>query len=169
MPQSPTLYLNAQDRELGPTPATERFQIILNAPPNRPDHPNEDPSCRDRSFQPLARMGLTFSPPPGPEALTRPKDLAQRFPASLGAIYGASPEGALAAFRRPVARTGLPGLYLAGGGVHPGAGVPMALLSGRQAALQALQDLTSPSLSGRTAMPGGMSTASRTTAQRPSR
>ncbi|WP_149588116.1 1-hydroxycarotenoid 3,4-desaturase CrtD [Tabrizicola flagellatus] len=169
MPQSPTLYLNAQDRELGPTPATERFQIILNAPANRPDHPNEDPSCHDRSFPPLARMGLTFSPPPGPEALTRPKDLAQRLPASLGAIYGASPEGALAAFRRPVARTGLPGLYLAGGGVHPGAGVPMALLSGRQAALQALQDLTSPSPSGRTAMPGGMSTASRTTAQRPSR
>ncbi|MFN3992190.1 MAG: 1-hydroxycarotenoid 3,4-desaturase CrtD [Tabrizicola flagellatus] len=169
MPQSPTLYLNAQDRELGPTPALERFQIILNAPANRPDHPDEDPTCHDRTFPPLARMGLTFSPPPGSEALTRPKDLAQRFPASLGAIYGASPEGALAAFRRPVARTGLPGLYLAGGGVHPGAGVPMALLSGRQAALQALQDLTSPSPSGRTAMPGGMSTASRTTAQRPSR
>ncbi|MFN3578651.1 MAG: FAD-dependent oxidoreductase, partial [Tabrizicola sp.] len=136
---------------------------------NRPDHADEDRSCRDRTFPALGRMGLTFSPPPGPEALTRPKDLAQRFPASLGAIYGASPEGALAAFRRPVARTGLPGLYLAGGGVHPGAGVPMALLSGRQAALQALMDLTSRSPSARTAMPGGMSTAFRTTARRPSR
>ncbi|MFO1201525.1 MAG: FAD-dependent oxidoreductase [Tabrizicola sp.] len=169
MPESPTLYLNAQDRDLGPTPATERFQIIMNAPANRPDHPSEDPSCHDRNFPALGRMGLTFSPPPGPEALTRPTDLAHRFPGSLGAIYGASPEGALAAFRRPVARTSLPGLYLAGGGVHPGAGVPMALLSGRQAALQALQDLTSPSPSGRTAMPGGMSTASHRTAQKPSR
>lgn len=169
MPVTPTLYLNAQDRELGPTPATERFQIILNAPSGQPNHPNEDQSCHDRTFPTLGKMGLTFSPPPGPEALTRPKDLAQRFPASLGAIYGASPEGALAAFRRPVARTSLPGLYLAGGGVHPGAGVPMALLSGRQAALQALTDLTSRSPSGRTAMPGGMSTASLTTGQRPSR
>ena len=169
MPVSPTLYLNAQDRELGPTPATERFQIILNAPPNRPDHPDEDRSCHDRTFPALAQMGLTFSPPPGPEALTRPKDLAQRFPASQGAIYGASPEGTLAAFLRPVARTSLPGLYLAGGGVHPGAGVPMALLSGKQAALQALQDLTSVSTSGRTAMPGGMSTASLRTGQKPSR
>jgi len=172
-PQSSTLYLNAQDRELGPTPALERFQIILNAPPNRPDHlpdhPDEDPSCHDRTFPALGKMGLTFSPPPGPEALTRPKNLAARFPASLGAIYGASPEGALAAFQRPVARTNLPGLFLAGGGVHPGAGVPMALLSGRQAALQALQDLTSASPSGRTAMPGGMSTASPGTAQKPSR
>ena len=173
MPVSPTLYLNAQDRELGRAPATERFQIILNAPPialaNRADHPDEDRSCHDRTFPALEQMGLTFSPPPGPEALTRPKDLAARFPASLGAIYGASPEGTLAAFQRPVARTGLPGLYLAGGGVHPGAGVPMALLSGRQAALQALQDLTSPFPSARTAMPGGMSTASLTTGQRPSR
>lgn len=169
MPQSPTLYLNAQDRELGPTPPTERFQIILNAPPGATDHPDEDRSCHDRTFPALAQMGLTFSPPPGPEALTRPRDLAHRFPASLGAIYGASPEGALAAFKRPVARTSLPGLYLAGGGVHPGAGVPMALLSGRQAALQALQDLTSASPSGRTVTPGGMSTASLTTGQKPSR
>lgn len=169
MPASPTLYLNAQDRELGPTPALERFQIIMNAPANRPDQPDEDRSCHDRTFPPLSRMGLTFSSPPGSEFLTRPKDLAHRFPASLGAIYGASPEGALAAFQRPVARTALPGLYLAGGGVHPGAGVPMALLSGRQAALQALMDLTSASPSGRMAMPGGMSTAYPTTERKPSR
>jgi 1-hydroxycarotenoid 3,4-desaturase len=169
MPESPTLYLNAQDRELGTTPATERFQIILNAPSGQPDHPDEDRSCHDRTFPALAQMGLTFSPPPGPEALTRPKDLAARFPASQGSIYGASPEGALAAFQRPVARTSLPGLYLAGGGVHPGAGVPMALLSGKQAALQALQDLTSASTSARTVTPGGMSTGSLTTGQKPSR
>jgi 1-hydroxycarotenoid 3,4-desaturase len=169
MPVSPTLYLNAQDRELGPTPATERFQIILNAPSGQPNHPDEDRTCHDRTFPALEQMGLTFSSSPGPEALTRPKDLAARFPASLGAIYGASPEGTLAAFQRPVARTGLPGLYLAGGGVHPGAGVPMALLSGKQAALQALQDLTSVSTSARTVTPGGMSTASLRTGQRPSR
>ncbi|MDK2773571.1 MAG: FAD-dependent oxidoreductase, partial [Tabrizicola sp.] len=86
-----------------------------------------------------------------------------------GAIYGPSPEGVLAAFRRPVARTGLPGLYLAGGAVHPGAGVPMALLSARQAAQQALMDLTSATPSPRTAMPGGMSTAFPKTGPRPSR
>jgi 1-hydroxycarotenoid 3,4-desaturase len=169
MPESPTLYLNAQDRELGTTPPIERFQIILNAPANAPAPQDEDRSCHDRTFPPLAQMGLTFSPPPGPEALTRPRDLAQRFPASLGGIYGASPEGTQAAFQRPVARTALPGLYLAGGGVHPGAGVPMALISGKQAALQALQDLTSASTSGRMAMPGGMSTASLKTERKPSR
>ena len=50
MPVSPTLYLNAQDRELGPTPPTERFQIILNAPSGQPNHFNEDPSCHDRTL-----------------------------------------------------------------------------------------------------------------------
>ncbi len=171
MPESPTLYLNAQNRELGPTPAVERFQIILNAPtvapPGAPSPPDEDQTCRSRTFPPLARMGLTFSP--DPDGLTRPRDLARSFPGSQGAIYGSSPEGMLAAFQRPVARTSLPGLYLAGGGVHPGAGVPMALLSGRQAAQQALQDLTSAAPSARTAMPGGMSTASPRTAAKPSR
>jgi 1-hydroxycarotenoid 3,4-desaturase len=40
----------------------------------------------------------------------------------------------LASFQRPGARTALRGLYLAGGGAHPGAGVPMAALSGQHAA-----------------------------------
>ncbi|HLQ18077.1 MAG TPA: FAD-dependent oxidoreductase, partial [Tabrizicola sp.] len=50
MPVSPTLYLNAQDRELGTPPATERFQIILNAPSGQPNHPDEDRTCHDRTF-----------------------------------------------------------------------------------------------------------------------
>ena len=45
-----------------------------------------------------------------------------------------------ASLARPDVRTRLPGLYLAGGEVHPGAGVPMATLSGRLAAATALAD-----------------------------
>ncbi len=94
--------------------------------------------------------------------------LAHSFPGSDGAIYGRSPEGTFAAFARPPARTTVPGLYLAGGGAHPGAGVPMAALSGKHAAEAVMADLISggltlPSMSGRTAMPGGTLTASRTT------
>ena len=37
-------------------------------------------------------------------------------------------------FQRPGATTRIPGLYCAGGATHPGAGVPMAALSGRLAA-----------------------------------
>ncbi|MFO7853803.1 MAG: methoxyneurosporene dehydrogenase, partial [Paracoccaceae bacterium] len=61
------------------------------------------------------------------------------------------------------------GLYLAGGGTHPGAGVPMATLSARHAAEAMLSARTSTSKSGRMAMPGGTSTGSATTGPAPSR
>ena len=46
----------------------------------------------------------------------------------------------MASFERSGARSRLPGLYLAGGSVHPGPGVPMAAMSGRLAAARAALD-----------------------------
>ncbi len=170
MPQTPTLYLCAQDRASGPaTGGPERFEIIINAPANRPDQPEDFAQCHARTFQTLRQRGLWFSPEPGPLALTTPAMLGRLFPGSGGAIYGRSPEGTFAAFARPPARTKVPGLYLAGGGAHPGAGVPMAALSGKHAAAAVTADLTSPSMSARTVMPGGISTPSPMTGRAPSR
>ena len=163
MPTAPTLYLCAEDRAKGPAAGPERFEIILNAPAGLPAlRPEDFHQCRQITFDRLSRMGLTLTPP-GPEALTTPAMLDRLFPASQGAIYGRSPEGTMASFRRPTARTALPGLYLAGGGAHPGAGVPMAALSARHAAEAIMQDRISASRSAPTAMPGGISTASRMT------
>ena len=153
MPEDPSLYICAQDRATGRAPPLERFEIIVNAPANRPPPPQEADTCRNRTIPTLARMGLTFTPTP--QGLTTPSLLAQRFPGSMGAIYGRSPEGALAAFQRPQARTALPGLYLAGGAAHPGAGVPMAALSGQHAAEAMIRDLTSRFPSPPMATPGG--------------
>ncbi|MFB6262510.1 MAG: phytoene desaturase family protein [Bradymonadaceae bacterium] len=64
-----------------------------------------------------------------------PGDLAERFADSGGAIYGRAPHSRLAAFERPSnCVDAVDGLYLAGAGAHPGAGVPMCLQSGRLAA-----------------------------------
>lgn len=146
MPADPTLYLCAEDRSRGTTPTgPERFEIIMNAPPGQPLQPEEDRQCRTRTFDRLSRFGLSFDPLPGPECLTAPTGFARMFPGSQGSLYGLSPHGALASLRRPLARTSLPGLYLAGGGAHPGAGVPMAALSGRHAAEAILADLASAS------------------------
>lgn len=168
-PEAPTLYVCAQDRGTGADPPElERFEIIMNAPPLS-GGPSEDiQSCRTRTFQTLAQHGLTFGPEPPDAALTTPALFDRLFPASLGSLYGRSPHGLTAAFARPTARTPLPGLYLAGGGAHPGAGVPMATLSGRHAAEAILTDRTSTSRSRPTAMPGGTSTASPMTAPAPS-
>lgn len=169
MPDEATLYICAQDRHHGTPTGPERFEIIMNAPAKTGEPSGEIAQCRARTFPQLARFGLSFDQPPPDTALTTPAGFAALHPGSQGALYGRSPQGALASFQRPGARTRLPGLYLAGGGAHPGAGVPMAALSGKHAAEAILNDLTLASPSRLTDMPGGMSMASRTTGRAPSR
>ncbi len=65
-----------------------------------------------------------------------PVDFA-RDGAPRGSLYGFLPHGRLGPFRRPRQRGKTPGLFYAGGGTHPGGGVPLVLLSGRFAAAMA--------------------------------
>ncbi|MEM0948329.1 MAG: 1-hydroxycarotenoid 3,4-desaturase CrtD [Pseudomonadota bacterium] len=170
LPEDPTLYVCAQDRAGGATPNDqERFEIIMNAPPLPGGAPEDTEACRTRTFPILKARGLRFSPEPPDSALTTPLGFDTLFPGSQGSLYGRSPHGMLAAFARPTAKTSLTGLYLAGGGTHPGAGVPMAALSGRHAAAAILTDLASTSRFRRTATPGGMSTRSARMVPAPSR
>ncbi len=169
MPRDPTLYICAQDRGADVTPTgPERFEIIMNGPPGQSAYPEEAEICRTRTFETLEAMGLRFSPTPELGALTTPPMFGHLFPHSDGSLYGRSPHGMMAAFGRPTARSRISGLYLAGGGVHPGAGIPMACLSGQHAAAAILSDHASTSTSRQTAMPGGMSTGSATMAKGPS-
>ncbi|QIE42571.1 phytoene desaturase [Rhodobacteraceae bacterium SC52] len=158
-PRDPTLYLCAEDRgQANPPPNLERFEMIANAPPlSNGTSPQEPTSCpTTRSFETLKKFGLSLTP--DPDNLTTPKGFAGLFPGSQGSLYGQSPHGLMAAFQRPTARSMMPGLYLAGGGTHPGAGVPMAALSGRHAAEAIMADLASTSTFRPTATLGGMST-----------
>lgn len=59
-----------------------------------------------------------------------PADLAERYRAPGGAIYGTSSDGRRAAFRRPANRGPRRGLYLVGGSSHPGGGLPLVTMSG---------------------------------------
>ena len=95
---------------------------------------------------------------------TTPQDFAALFPATGGALYGRAVHGPMATFQRPGSQTAIPGLYLAGGSTHPGAGVPMAALSGRLAAASVIATGGSTSRSSRAATNGGTSTRSATTA-----
>jgi 1-hydroxycarotenoid 3,4-desaturase len=170
MPRDATLYICAQDRGAAARPTgAERFEIIMNGPPGHKTTDEERDTCRTRTFATLEKMGLSFSPVPDDTHLTTPADFDRAFPASDGSLYGRSPHGMMATFHRPGARTAVPGLYLCGGGTHPGAGIPMACLSGKHAAAAILSDLASTSTSPRTATRGGMSTASPTMANAPSR
>ncbi len=161
IPADPTLYLCALDRGQGHAPKPlERFEIISNAPaPSDTQTPPELDQWHHQIMTRLTRFGLTLSPTPRPQDITTPQMFAQMFPATRGALYGQTPHGMTATFKRPTAATPVPGLWLAGGGVHPGPGVPMATLSARHAAEAILSAQTSTSTSHRTAMRGGMSTA----------
>jgi 1-hydroxycarotenoid 3,4-desaturase len=160
MPRDGTLYVCAQDRGGAPPISPERFEIILNGPPGHPSTPEDAYTCRTRTFETLSQMGLRFSPTPQISALHMPGDFDRDFPGSDGSLYGLSPHGMMASFQRPTARTAIKGLYLAGGGAHPGAGIPMACLSGQHAAAAILSDLASTSTSRPMATRGGMSTGS---------
>ena len=166
LPTQPTTYVCAQDRGSNPDqPAgeaapdgLERLLILVSAPPvgdTRPPTPTETTQCWDRTLSHLAKAGLRLTP--DETVMTGPAGFHQLFPGTGGALYGPAVHGPTATFRRPGSRTALPGLYLAGGGTHPGAGVPMAALSGGLAAASLIEDLASMQPSRRAAMPGGMS------------
>ena len=62
-------------------------------------------------------------------AVRSPADLERETGAVAGAIYGAAPHGRLGTLRKPPTRVrGIRGLWLTGGTVHPGGGLPLVLL-----------------------------------------
>lgn len=162
LPSRPTVYVCAQDRDddAGDRGA-ERLLCLVNAPASGDAHPfdpSEIEQCEHRAFSLLARCGLTLDRTQSASVATSPADFERLFPATGGALYGRASHGWMTPFRRPSSRSRLPGLWLAGGSVHPGPGLPMATLSGRLAAATLMADLGSTRRSSRVAISGGMST-----------
>jgi 1-hydroxycarotenoid 3,4-desaturase len=149
LPQGPTVYICAQDRGTDHAAAAARVEqdrllLLVNAPPIGDRHefgPEEIARSYAAVLALLERCGLTLQSGSDAPVATSPRQFDRLFPATGGALYGRASHGWQASFSRPGARSKVPGLYLAGGSTHPGAGVPMAALSGRQAANAVLEDL----------------------------
>jgi 1-hydroxycarotenoid 3,4-desaturase len=169
LPRRGTVYVCAQDRDdSARAPAgPERLLCLVNAPAEgdrRPFDSLETDPCEQRTLQLLQHCGLKLDTEPQRVLRTTPTDFNRLFPGSGGALYGPATHGWMALFRRPEAASPLPGLYLAGGAVHPGPGVPMAAMSGRLAAATLLAHLDSTSRSHPVRISGGISTPSAMTA-----
>ena len=188
LPRRGTVYVCAQDRgddsarldgpplDLNGHLRPERLLALVNAPATGdlgPGHraalsEEEIDRCEQRSFQLLRACGLRLSPSAHQVVRTSPIVLERLFPATGGALYGRASHGWMAQFKRAGAASRLPGLWTAGGSVHPGPGVPMAAMSGRLAAEALMAHLDSTSRFRVAATSGGTSTRSATTTVTPS-
>jgi 1-hydroxycarotenoid 3,4-desaturase len=162
LPELPTVYVCAQDRPATlPAGKAERIFCLVNAPACGDGNEITTEAieqCQTRTFQHLQALGLQLQPTSENCIRTSPSAFHRRFPASGGALYGQATHGWTSIFSRPGSTTPLPGLFLAGGSVHPGPGVPMAALSGQRAAEALMASLGSTSPFQTEATFGGMST-----------
>jgi len=165
-PRDPTVYLCAQDRDaVGLLPdghaGPERIYALMNLPADgdrRRLQESEVSACLKNMEERLCLNGLTLSMDPASANITTPERFASLYPGTGGALYGMASHGWMASFARPGSQGPAPGLYLAGGSVHPGPGLPMAALSGKLAAEQIMADRPLTRRSVRAVITGGMST-----------
>ena len=142
-PTEPTVYICAQDRSSDVRPeGRERLLILVNAPADGDsgfDETARSEALYVSTLEHLRRYGLEIEPR-APSILTGPAGFNALFPGTGGALYGQANHGPFATFNRPGAHSNIGNLYFAGGSTHPGAGVPMATLSGCLAAEALLAD-----------------------------
>jgi 1-hydroxycarotenoid 3,4-desaturase len=145
--EEPTVYVCAQDRGPGrnvQTRGTERLLVLVNAPADGDlNSTTNELAARaaDRAAAVMSRCGMEINLQSADCVATTPGGFNELFPGSGGALYGRANHGPFASFARSGARSAVRGLYLAGGSVHPGPGVPMATLSGRLAAAAVCHDI----------------------------
>jgi 1-hydroxycarotenoid 3,4-desaturase len=159
LPRSPTVYVCAQDRpNLPDNQGAERLFCLVNAPAygDEPERFEEIQRCEMTSFEQLSHMGLSLQG--HKHVRCSPTQFHRRFPASSGSLYGRATHGWMSIFSRPGSVSAMPGLFLAGGGAHPGPGVPMTALSGMRAAEAVMVSLASTKKYHPVGTYGGMST-----------
>jgi len=132
----PTVYVNITSRycpEDAPE-GCENWFTMINVPYDR-GQDWDDLVVKARASI-LAKLSKMLATDIGPliecETIFDPRSIEQRTCSHLGALYGASSNDRMAAFYRHANFSKrISGLYFCGGSVHPGGGIPLALLSAK--------------------------------------
>jgi phytoene dehydrogenase-like protein len=130
-PSDPTLYVSISskvDRDHAPT-GWENWFVLVNAPPGV----RTDKAAYSRHLLGLLERRGWLAAGEATVLGVFDTDHLERF-ASHGSIYGRMADSLRATIRHGHDVTGMPNLKLAGGTVHPGGGVPLAVRSGLQSA-----------------------------------
>jgi phytoene desaturase len=133
----PAILVTVADDELVRPAGHEAWFVLVNAPPQG-DHaagvdwtlPEVADRYANRILDLLAARGVEVRDRVLFRELRTPVDLQVATASPGGAIYG-TPAHGLTGLRRPDNRSGTRGLFLVGGSVHPGGGLPMVMLSAK--------------------------------------
>ena len=138
-PDAPTVYVNITSK-VSPADAPqggENWFVLVNAPRNNgQDWESEVARTRSSVLRRLEKaLGRSVAEDIAVEAVLTPPQIEQESGSYYGSLYGISSNTKTAAFlRHPARGRRYGGLYFCGGSVHPGGGMPLAVLSGKIAA-----------------------------------
>lgn len=134
--EDPTVYINISSKcspEDAP-PGCENWFTMVNVPYNAgQDWDTIIMETRQRVLEKVSRnLGTDIETLIENESVLEPRSIEHKTSSHLGALYGTSSNNPFAAFlRHPNFSKQVQGLYFCGGSVHPGGGIPLALLSAR--------------------------------------
>lgn len=132
----PTVYINITSKqEKGDAPSgNENWFVMVNVPGNQGyDWDDWIEKTRENVIQKVSRMlGKDIRPLIVTESILDPRSIEQKTSSFQGSLYGSSSNNRYAAFlRHPNFSRKIKNLYLCGGSVHPGGGIPLCLLSAK--------------------------------------
>jgi phytoene desaturase len=145
LPREPSIYVqHAGATDLGMAPKGHTSLYVLVPVPNlraRIDWQEEAPRYRAIALERLALLGLTgLESRIRYERIVTPEHWQNEFAVGHGATFNLAHDLLQMLYFRPHNRFA-PGLYLVGGGTHPGSGLPVIYEGARITARLALQDL----------------------------
>lgn len=138
-PNDPTIYIaitSKSDENHAPD-NSENWFVLLNMPYLTENQNWEELTKKTRKnvLKKLNQFGFDIEDKIVTEKTIKPDDMYKLYGSNKGSIYGISSNSKMTAFKRPANRSReIEGLYFVGGATHPGGGMPLVTLSGRNTA-----------------------------------